>query len=352
MGEVVYRRFSRGAGRLRHRVAGAPACPDRHRHQHHPENLHLEPDRRQLALDWRRSGPVPATAGRLAWGYRLYEVPSERGEAVALGSAAPDADAGGYWWKVLIPIVRYSSPETRTWPSRSSMAAEVPAPTSASHRPAPSAPTAARTSSTVDDTVFQCAVLRSTARVLSGNTGPMGGERRQVRVWSWAATEDDVKERREHAEQLISQCIQAVRYYTIDYERDERHAHLVGAGPRLVKDKAEWAEPEWRHSGFDAVDYGIELVTETEQRFSLTWDPPGEHEGIGLRNVPMLGTGVRRDADVAVWDLTTHDGKWAVLLGNAVTKVDLHYTPDKSSDRDGRRCGRSTRAVSEQRGNP
>jgi hypothetical protein len=29
----------------------------------------------------------------------------------------------------------------------------------------------------------------------------------------------------------------------------------------------------------------------------------------------------------AVWDLTDHDSKWAALLENAVTKVDLHYAP-------------------------
>lgn len=56
----------------------------------------------------------------------------------------------------------------------------------------------------------------------------------------------------------------------------------------------------WQFDGFDAVDFGIELETETGSVFSLTWDPPGDHEGIGLRNVAMLGHGVRDDADVAV----------------------------------------------------
>lgn len=75
------------------------------------------------------------------------------------------------------------------------------------------------------------------------------------------------------------------------------------------------------------MEYGIELETESGAIFSLTWDPPGEREGIGLQRIPMLGSGVRRDADVAIWDVSGRSPSWKLMVGRRITSVDLHYIP-------------------------
>ena len=49
-------------------------------------------------------------------------------------------------------------------------------------------------------------------------------------------------------------------------------------------------EPTWLYDGFDAIDYGLEIETDSGALFSLTWDPPGHHEGIGLRAYSSPGT--------------------------------------------------------------
>jgi hypothetical protein len=130
------------------------------------------------------------------------------------------------------------------------------------------------------------------------------------RVWSWATTESEVDQRRQHAEQLVGQHISRVRYYTLDYRREELHPELIDSGPRFIDADSEWNQPTWRYDGFDAMDFGIELETDTSALFALTWDPPGYREGIGLQKVAMLGGGVRRDADVAIWDVSTRSSNW------------------------------------------
>jgi len=74
------------------------------------------------------------------------------------------------------------------------------------------------------------------------------------------------------------------------------------------------------------VDFGLELETESGSVFSVTWDPPGMYEGIGLREQPLLGTGVRADAAVAVWDVTGRSG-WAALRGAEILDVRPNYQP-------------------------
>jgi hypothetical protein len=147
--------------------------------------------------------------------------------------------------------------------------------------------------------------------------GPVG------RPWSWVATGQERDERVEHARRLVGLRLQAVRYVDIDYFREDVAAGH--AGPRPVT-AAEWRAPVWRCAGFDSVDYGVELQMQGGRVFSMTWDPPGMREGIGLRELPLLGTGVRADADVAIWDVSERSG-WAGLLGADVTDVRLHYTP-------------------------
>jgi hypothetical protein len=124
---------------------------------------------------------------------------------------------------------------------------------------------------------------------------------------------------------LVGERVRTIRYFTLDYRRHELHPELIDDGPRTIDDESEWNEPTWLYDGFDAVDYGFEVITESEARFSLTWDPPGEHEGIGLQPVPMLGSGVPSDADVAVWTLGDRAGTWTPMIGRLITAVDLHY---------------------------
>lgn len=147
------------------------------------------------------------------------------------------------------------------------------------------------------------------------------------RVWSWAASAGQVEARRREANQLVGQRIQTVRYFTIDYLRHELHPELVDCGPRTVEAESEWSRPTWRYDGFDAMDYGVEVTTEAGDTFSLTWDPPGDHEGIGVQPVPMLGSGVHRDAYVAIWSVGNRVPTWATIVGLPLTAIHLHYYP-------------------------
>jgi hypothetical protein len=149
-----------------------------------------------------------------------------------------------------------------------------------------------------------------------------GGE---GRVWSWAASADEAEERRREADELIGARIRAVRYFTLDYRRHEFSPELIDDGPRSIDAELEWNEPIWLCAGFDAVDYGFEVTTDAGAVFSLTWDRPGAREGIGLQPTPMLGSGVRSDADVAVWDVGERSPSWAPMIGRRVTGADLHY---------------------------
>jgi hypothetical protein len=118
-----------------------------------------------------------------------------------------------------------------------------------------------------------------------------------------------------------------VRYYTLDYRRYELHPDLVESGPRSIDAESEWTEPTWQFDGFDAMDFGLEFTTESGAAFSVTWDPPGDHEGIGLQRIPILGSGVRTNADVAIWEVGERTVSWASMVGRRVTGVDLHYIP-------------------------
>ena len=163
------------------------------------------------------------------------------------------------------------------------------------------------------------------------------------RVWSWAASGAEVEARRHEAEALVGERVRAIRYFTLDYNRQELHPELIDDGPRTIDAESEWNEPTWLYDGFDALDYGFEVITESGATFSLTWDPPGDHEGIGLQPVPMLGSAVRRDADVAIWALGDRAASWKPIVGTLVTGVDLHYVPwDQSEEVCGARASRST----------
>ena len=171
-------------------------------------------------------------------------------------------------------------------------------------------------------------VQKPATRWGTGKTAAMNvGARGEGRVWSWAASGTEADVRREDANKLVGQRIQAVRYFTLDYRRHELHPELIDAGPRTIDAESEWTDPTWLYDGFDAVDYGLEVTTESGATFSLTWDPPGDHEGIGLQPLPMLGSGVRNEADVAIWAVGNRAASWTPMVGELVTGVDLHYVP-------------------------
>lgn len=151
-------------------------------------------------------------------------------------------------------------------------------------------------------------------------------ERRAV-VWSWSATEAEVAKKQDWAAQFVGQRIIGVRYFTLDYERGRLAANLINTGPRLIRDREELEHPTWRHAGFDAIDYGLEFRTDRGHTVSLTWDPPGQHEGIGLHDCAMLGSLVAEDADVAIADVSGDTRVWADLLDGALAGVELHYRP-------------------------
>lgn len=89
---------------------------------------------------------------------------------------------------------------------------------------------------------------------------------------------------------------------TIDYQREQFHPELIDSGVRLIEDARELERPTWRYDGFDAVDFGVEPETLDGEIWSLTWDPPGNHEGIGIRKAPLIGSVVVPDGLTAVWE--------------------------------------------------
>jgi hypothetical protein len=140
--------------------------------------------------------------------------------------------------------------------------------------------------------------------------------------WSWVPTEDLVAERREHARRLVGSRLSFVSYVLIDYGQLDRPdgSH----GPRLVSDTAELALPAWRSETFDWADHAVEFTTGPGRVFTCSWDSPGCHEGIWIREVPALGSAYASNANVAVWDVS-HAGRWNRFIGAEITDVILHY---------------------------
>jgi len=120
--------------------------------------------------------------------------------------------------------------------------------------------------------------------------------------WSWVATADLVTERRNHAQKLTGCRLAAVSYVLIDYGRLDRPTG--SRGPRLVSDPQELASSAWRYGTFDCADYAVEFTTEAGRVFTVSWDSPGYHTGVWLRDVPARGSAYVADADVAVWDVS------------------------------------------------
>ena len=89
---------------------------------------------------------------------------------------------------------------------------------------------------------------------------------------------------------------------------------------------------------FDCADYAVEFTTEAGRVFTVSWDTPGDHTGVWLREVPARGSAYVADADVAVWDVS-RVGRWDSFIGAEVTDVILRY---RRWVDDGYECSRIT----------
>jgi hypothetical protein len=144
------------------------------------------------------------------------------------------------------------------------------------------------------------------------------------RARAWVATETEADERREHARRIVGTVIVGVRYVTLDYRRSELARDVKG--PRLVTDESEWLSPPWRYDDYDSVDFGVELTTTDGRTFSVTWDPLGDRESIGLRAEPLFGLRFDGDRDAAMWDVVDRS-RWHTFTHTPVRSVELHYLP-------------------------
>jgi hypothetical protein len=133
-----------------------------------------------------------------------------------------------------------------------------------------------------------------------------------MRRW-WVGTPQEVEERREHARRLVGRRLASVRYCEIDYAMADRPEGEEG--PRGVSSEAEWREPPWRYDFGDCVDFGAELETACGRLFTVSWDSPGWHEGLWLREVPLIGNAVLAEANSAVWDVS-QAGRWDRFIGH------------------------------------
>jgi len=131
--------------------------------------------------------------------------------------------------------------------------------------------------------------------------------------WSWVANGDLVAERRDHARRLVGSRLSAVSYVLLDYGQPDRPDG--SNGPRLIVEATELASPAWRCETFDWADHAVEFATATGRVFTCSWDAPGCHECIWLREAPARWVVYAVHANVAVWDVS-HAGRWDSLIGS------------------------------------
>jgi hypothetical protein len=158
--------------------------------------------------------------------------------------------------------------------------------------------------------------------------------------WSWVKTLAEVDDARAHARRLADLKLAVVRYYDLDYLQPDRPDGVLGA--RLIADEDEWRQPTWRFPFGDSVDYGVELETACGRCFTVSWDSPGCHEGIWIRESPLVGAALAPEANVAVWDVS-HAGRWDQFAGQLVSDVRLAYKPWAKGD--GYWCSRITLTI-------
>ncbi len=142
--------------------------------------------------------------------------------------------------------------------------------------------------------------------------------------WSWVETLAEVEETRARARQIVGLQLAAVRYCDLDYVQPDRPDGSRGA--RYVTGEDECRDPTWRFPFGDSVDHGVEFEMACGRRFTVSWDSPGWHEGIWIREVPVVGAAVAPEASVAIWDVS-RAGRWDQLVGQRVSDVSLAYRP-------------------------
>lgn len=130
--------------------------------------------------------------------------------------------------------------------------------------------------------------------------------------WSWVATADLVAERRDNARELVGSRLSAVSYVLLDYGRPDRPDG--SKGPRLIAEATELASPAWRCGTFDWADHAVEFMTAARRVFTCSWDAPGCHEGIWLREAPARGPLTR-------WTPTSPYGMSATQVAGTASSV-------------------------------
>ena len=144
------------------------------------------------------------------------------------------------------------------------------------------------------------------------------------RAWGFAESTAEAQQRQDDAESLLGEQVVEVTYYTLDYQRHELRPGVSGL--HWVTAAAEWDHPIWRTPWCDSLDYGVELLTQTGRLFSITWDPPGWRQGMGIGEASFVGSVLRPTADVAAWRVTSQPN-WAAVLRSPVTSVALNFIP-------------------------
>ena len=136
----------------------------------------------------------------------------------------------------------------------------------------------------------------------------------------FAQDERALIERRVAARSLVGQRIVQVVYVNIDY-RGWDLGYPDQSSRRAVIDASEWNEPTWDAGTFHHLDFGIELTTDRDEAWGITWDSPSSVEGesIRLQRVPVSERG-------AVWDVTARE-PWSSCLASPITDVVLRYHP-------------------------
>jgi hypothetical protein len=151
-----------------------------------------------------------------------------------------------------------------------------------------------------------------------------GPNRRWNRQLSWARDAGERDRRIDQARSIIGAELRAVRYFDIDYRSLELEEFTHG--PRLVTDDYEWVAPAWRQATCDSMAWGVELDVSPGRTYSITWDPPGKVEGLGIVEEPLVPSALLPTATAAIWNIATTD-RWAQHIGTTIEDVDLHYQP-------------------------
>lgn len=150
--------------------------------------------------------------------------------------------------------------------------------------------------------------------------------------WSWAESEAVARAYQVAALDLVGEVIVAVA--TSTSTTSSRSSGTASPEPASSPIVAEWERPTWRHPACDTTDFAVELETGSGSCFTISWESPGEREGLGIRELPAEGNAYRDDTEVAIWDVTSsHD--WRDLLPSVVTNVEMHTIPGLPPER----CG-------------